>query len=43
MTLNEIFKQQGEPTYYTPIEVYAAIIQPDPMTAMANPPYKTEL
>ena len=39
MTLNDIFRQQGDPTYFTPIEVLAYTI--DEQAAIANPPFTT--
>ena len=40
MTLNEILRRQGEPTYFTPIEVLAYTI--DEQAAIANPPFKND-
>ena len=35
--MNQLFRQQGEPTYFTPIEVLADTI--DEQTAISNPPF----
>ena len=37
MTLNDLFRQQGESTYFTPIEVLSCTI--DEQAAIANPPF----
>lgn len=39
MKINDIINQFGEPTYFTPMEVWAEIYQPDAKDAMGNPPY----
>ena len=40
MTLNDIIRQQGEPAYFTPIEVLACMI--DEQAAIANPPFEND-
>ena len=40
MTLNDIIRQQGEPAYFTPIEVLACTI--DEQAAIANPPFEND-
>ena len=42
-TLNDIFKQSGEPIYFSPFNVWVKTIQPDPKDAIANPPFNTEV
>ena len=39
--LNQLLSTQGEPIYFTPLHVWADIIQPDASHAMANPPFDT--
>lgn len=41
MKLNDLLRQQGEPMFYTPFDVWVQTIQPDASHAMANPPYNT--
>ena len=40
MTLNDIIRQQGEPAYFTPIEVLDCMI--DEQAAIANPPFEND-
>lgn len=40
-TLNDIFKESGEPIYFSPFNVWVKTIQPDASNTIANPPYET--
>ena len=45
MKLNDLLRQFGEPTYYTPTAVYLTMIAGqthDGSNAIGNPPYNTE-
>jgi hypothetical protein len=41
MDINEIFRQSGEPTYYTPVDIYPIIFDWTPTMAIGNPPFKS--
>lgn len=42
MTLNELFRRNGEPTYYTPLAVVGELVNQDGGTVIINPPYQAE-
>ena len=45
MTMNDLLRQFGEPTYYTPTAVYLEMIsqqQHDGTNAIGNPPFNTD-
>ena len=42
MDINEIFRQSGEPTYYTPVDIYPIIFDWTPTMAIGNPPFTSE-
>ena len=44
MTLNEIFRRTGDPTYHTPIAVIGELVnQSGGQVTIINPPYHSQL
>lgn len=42
MDMNEIFRQSGEPTYFTPSDIYPIIFDWTPTMAVGNPPFTSD-
>ena len=38
--LNQIMREMGEPTYYTPVAVYEHLLDKSGRLAVINPPYE---
>lgn len=38
--LNQIMREQGEPTYFTPVAVYEPLLDRSGGLAVINPPYE---